>query len=248
MVCKIQSRSNQKVKDLIKNKDDYFFFEGEKLVNDILERNIDIDVLIINENKENTFNTPGKAKINETWLVSESILEKLSSLKEKPDIIAALKLKEKPIDFKKSKVVIALDNIQDPANAGVIFRCAAAFGVDSIAFTGSGVKKNNPKLLRAAQNSIFDIHTQHYDCAESLVKSAEKAGFNIYLTSSHSPNNSITPKEIQKPCLILFGNEGKGLDEFLFTQYPSVTIPQTNKVESLNVGASACIIMSNLPF
>jgi TrmH family RNA methyltransferase len=243
MIYRINSRSNQRVKDLIKKRDQFFFFEGEKLVRDILDMGIEISILIVNEKKEKQLSIPGETVVKETWLVSESVLEKISSLKEKPDFIAILEWQEKPVDFRQSSVVIGLDSIQDPANVGTVFRCAAAFGIDAIALTGISVNLNNSKFLRAAQDSFFKVDYQRFDDVETLIREAEAANFNIYLTSSHDSTYVIAPHHIESPCLILFGNEGKGLDKALFERYPSVKVPQKDKVESLNVGVSACIIM-----
>ncbi|NIM14481.1 MAG: hypothetical protein GTO45_20880 [Candidatus Aminicenantes bacterium] len=245
MIYRIRSRSNQRVKDLIKKRDEYFFFEGEKLVNDILERGDEIAILIINENKEDQLNIPAGAVIDDTWVVSETVLEKLSSLKEKPDFIAVLESREKLIDFRESKVIIGLDSIQDPANAGTVFRCAAAFGIDAIAFSGAGVSLTNTKFLRAAQDAFFDMNYQRFPDVEALIEAAKQANpaLKVYLTSSHFPGEALGPHQIEFPCLILFGNEGKGLERDLFKKYPFIRIPQAGKVESLNVGVSACIIM-----
>ena len=243
MIYRINSRSNQRVKELIKEKDQYFFFEGEKLVRDILHMGIEISLLIVNEKKENKLPVPKKTVVKETWVVSGTVLEKISSLKEKPDIIAVLEWQEKPIDFHQAAVVIGLDSIQDPANVGTIFRCAAAFGIDTIILTGISVNLNNSKFLRAAQDSFFKVDYQRFADVETLIREAEAANFNIYLTSSHDSSYVIAPHHIERPCLILFGNEGKGLDKALFERYPSVKILQKDEVESLNVGVSACIIM-----
>lgn len=243
MIYRINSRSNQRVKDLIKKKDQYFFFEGEKLVRDILGKGIEISLLIVNKTKENQLPIPGETVVRETWVVSETVLEKISSLKEKPDFVAVLAWQEKPVDFRQSSVVIGLDGIQDPANVGTIFRCAAAFGIDAIALTGISVNLNNSKFLRAAQDSFFKIGYQRFKDVEALIREAEAADFNIYLTSSHDSTYVIAPHHIESPCLVLCGNEGKGLDQALFERYPSVKVPQKNNVESLNVGVSACIIM-----
>jgi len=140
-------------------------------------------------------------------------------------------------------VVIGLDSIQNPANVGTIFRCAAAFGINAVALAGISVNLNNSKFLRAAQDSFFKVDYQRFGDVEALIREAEAANFNIYLTSSHDSSNVIAPHHIESPCLILFGNEGKGLDKELFERYPSVKIPQEAEVESLNVGVSACIIM-----
>lgn len=247
-IFRITSRSNQRVKDLLEKKDQYYFFEGEKLVGDILRKRMMVDTLIIHETKESQLSIPA-GNVKEVWYVNENVLNKISTLKETPDFIAVLELPEKVIDFEKVDIVIALDNIQDPANAGTVFRCAAAFGVDAIAFSGACVKPTNPKFLRAAQNAFFETCFQHFETIEQLMRKAEKAGLNIYLTSSHDiPGavGSLLPEQVQFPCLILFGNEGQGLPGEFFLRYPSIRVSQTDNVESLNVGVSACIIMYEL--
>lgn len=247
-IHRITSRSNPRVKDLLEKRDHYYFFEGEKLVRDILQRRMKINILVIHEAKESQLAIPAKA-VGETWYVNESVLKKLSSLKETPDFIAVLELEEKHIDFRQGRVIIGLDSIQDPANAGTVFRCAAAFGMDAVAFSGACVKPTNPKFLRAAQNAFFETDFQHFATIEELVGKAEKAGLNIYLTSSHDIQGTvgtIGPEQVRFPCLILFGNEGQGLSEEFFLRYPALRVSQTDKVESLNVGVSACIIMHEL--
>jgi tRNA G18 (ribose-2'-O)-methylase SpoU len=245
VIYRIRSRFNQRVKDLIKKRDEYFFFEGGKLVNNILERGDEIAILIVNENRENQLIIPPGAVVDDTWVVSETVLEKLSSLKEKPDFIAVLEVREKLVDFKRSEVIIGLDSIQDPANVGTVFRCAAAFGIDAIAFSGFGVSLTNTKFLRAAQDAFFDMNYQWFPDVETLIEEARQANpaLKFYLTSSHFPRKALVPHQIEFPCLILFGNEGRGLEHKLFRKYPFIGIPQAGKVESLNVGVSACIIM-----
>ena len=246
IINRIASRSNPKVKDLVKQKDGYYFFEGDKLVMDILNKGIPIEILLVHEDREATFTAPAKSSIKDTWFVNDNVMTKITTLKERPGFIAVLAMKPGKINFAKSRAVIALDNLQDPANAGTIFRCAAAFGIESVAFSGASVKPSNSKFLRAAQNAFFDVNFQHFDSVESLLKKASSAGLNIYLTSSHASADTVGPKAVRFPCLIVLGNEGQGLPEHLFDKYPSLKIAQTGKVESLNVGVCACIIMHEL--
>ncbi len=248
LIHRITSRSNPRVKDLLEKKDHYYFFEGEKLVEDILRKRINVSTLVIHEAREKQLTIPVEG-VNEVWYVNDSVLKKLSSLKETPDYIAILELKEKPIDFRELKVIIALDSIQDPANAGTVFRCAAAFGMDAVVVCGACVKPTNPKFLRAAQNAFFETQFQHFETMDDLLGKAEKAGLNIFLTSSHNIAGAVgvkEPGEVRFPCLVLFGNEGQGLPGEYFRRYPTLRVSQTDKVESLNLGISACIIMHEL--
>lgn len=242
----IQSRSNFRVKDLIKKRIKYYFFEGQKLARDLLERGIPIDVLIIHEKEARNWNIPKSADIKETWYVSEMVLTKISELKDTPAAIAVVSFSGRSIDFNAARVVIAADNLQDPGNAGTLFRCAAAFDVDGIVFTGSSVHFNNHKFIRAAQNTLLEVPHMRFEHVDDLIAQAEQAGLNIYLTSSHGTGDSVAPGEIHAPALIVFGGEGRGLDDTLLSKYKTVRIPQSGKVESLNIGVSACIIMNRL--
>lgn len=242
----IQSRSNFRVKDLIKKRIKYYFFEGEKLARDILDRGIPIDVLIIHEQEARNWDIPKSADIKETWYVSEMVLAKISQLKDTPGAIAVVSFSGQAIDFNSAQVVIAADNLQDPGNAGTLFRCASAFDIDGIVFTGSSVHFNNHKFIRAAQNTLLEVPHTRFEHLDQLIGEAGKTGLNIYLTSSHDNAEPVTPGEIDMPALIVFGGEGQGLDDELLAKYKTVRIPQSRKVESLNIGVSACIIMNRM--
>lgn len=245
MIYRITSRTNQKVKDLLKERGAYFIFEGEKLVRDILKRDIEISKLIIDAREEGYLDITGKP-VQETWYVHETVLKKISLLKEKPNFIAVLKIKKRKINLNRARVVIVLDNVQDPGNAGTVFRCAAAFGVDAIALTGAGVNPANSRFLRAAQTAFFEVDFQEFSDIETLIKRREVKDYNIYITSARASENIVDINEVRFPCMIIFGNEGHGLDKDLFTRFPMLHIPQGEGVESLNVGVSACIIMYEL--
>jgi len=247
MVYRITSRSNPKVKELIKERDNYFIFEGEKLVRDILRRDMEIAKLIINSREEGKLAVSGK-RIREIWYVHPQVLAKISSLKENQDFLAVLKVGKRKINLNKARVVIGIHDVQDPGNVGTIFRCAAAFGIDSIALTGASVNPNNSRFLRAAQTSFFDVNFQEFEDAETLIKKSQAKGYHVYLTSAGFPGSEkpVHFDTICYPCVILFGNEGQGLHTSLLNRFPILSIPQNKSVESLNVGVSACIIMHEL--
>lgn len=239
----ITSRSNPKIKALLKQKESFFFFEGEKLVRDIVARAIPIHILLVDERKEHLIVFPDDKTVKEKWLVSGDVLAKFSNLADVPPVIAVVEWRVQSIDFSRARVVVGFDQIQDPGNAGTVFRCAAAFGIDGVVFSRASVHFNNSKFIRAAQDTLFEVPHQHFATLEKLIETAQQVHMNIYLTSSHTNPKAVLPQQIQTPCLILFGNEGQGLPVELFERYPSVFIPQTGKVESLNVGISACLLM-----
>jgi len=245
MIVQITSRSNPRVKDLLKERDRYFIFEGDKLVRDILARGLNIDKLIVNEDLSGSLDLQGQS-IHETWYVNGAVLDKISQLKEKSNLIAVVRPGSGGIDFKRARTIIGLDGIQDPGNAGTIFRCAAAFGISGIALCGASVNPHNPRFLRAAQTAIFDVPYQFFTRVDDAIGQAECENIGIYLTGAHPQGPMVGFDQVLFPCLVLFGNEGQGLEKRLFSLYPALSIPQEGRVESLNVGVSAGIIMHEL--
>lgn len=245
MIKKITSRSNPQLISFLAEKDQYYLFEGEKLVKDILKKKIPISLLIINSNRQSELNKLPQP-VDRLWLVNDPVLRKLSSLKEKSDFMAAVKIKPIEIDLAREKIIITLDNLQDPLNAGTVFRCAAAFGISAILFSGNCVKPNNPKFIRAAQTSLFQLKFQHFPNLNELLKHTLKLNIQAYLTTSKNSLQNIDIKSIKTPAMIIFGNEGQGLAEELFQRLPAIRISQKDCIESLNVGISACILMHEI--
>lgn len=245
MIREINSRANPYVKALISAKEQYFFFEGKQLVRDLVGKKIPITYLIINKNRE-AQSKDLHQMAEEVWLVSDPVISKLSSLKTPSDYLAVISYRSPEIKLEQESVIIALDRIQDPANAGTVFRCAAAFGIGSILFSGDCVKPTNSKFIRTAQTSLFDIRFKHYPDIRDLIRQVRNYQFNVYLTSSKASGRQTEIGSIKKPAMIIFGNEGQGLNAELLDQYPLITVSQMDCVESLNVGISACIIMHEL--
>jgi len=244
MIVEIESRSNARVKEFIKERDESHCLEGEKLVREVLARRVRLEKLIVRADWQANLRL-GEVNAGEIWVVNAAVLAKLSRLKEPAPLIAVLGTDAAGgrLDWRREKIVIALDAVQDPANAGAIFRCASAFGVNAVALCGNSVATTNPKFLRAAQTAFLDVRWQEFADAAKFLRQAEKHGFHVYLTSSHPGGARATFAEVRFPCAILFGNEGGGLAGELFVRYPALAIPHQQRIESLNVAASACIIM-----
>jgi len=239
----ITSDKNTRIKDLLFRKDELFVFEGEKLVMDIMRKEAVPDLLIVNKVHQEVYELVSKKGIP-VWEVTEKVMKKLSSLKNPPSMIAIYEQIPTETSIFRNSMVIAVDTFQDPGNLGSIFRCAAAFGIRSIALVGECVRLTNTKFLRAAQNSVFYPSVKRFDSLEGFLTEAIEKKFNIYLTSSHRTGSSILIKDVMSPAVIVLGNEGRGVNDKFLNEHPVISIRQTDLVESLNAGISGCILMN----
>jgi len=245
MKIEISSRANPRLKELLAARDELFLFEGEKLVRDILARKLAVDKLLVSAAAEKDFPEIA-ATVGEYWLVTPQVLQKVSGLKSPPPLVAVLDLPAAEIDFRCQPITIGLVDVQDPGNLGTVFRCASAFGVSALALAGSCVRPNHPKVVRSAQTALLDVSFQVFPGAEELVAKALAQGAHVYVTGSHPGKASLPLAALERPCLLLFGNEGRGLAPGLLERFPLVRLDQEERIDSLNVAVSACIVMHEL--
>jgi TrmH family RNA methyltransferase len=138
--------------------------------------------------------------------------------------------------------LIVASGLQDPGNLGTIFRSAEAFGAAGIFLIERTVCPYNWRVLRASAGSIFRLPFLQIASAE-LLPMLRTHGIRLLATSSHEgtplPQLSWTP-----PLAIFIGNEGAGVSPELMRQIDEiVAIPQASRVESLNAGVAASIVL-----
>ncbi len=140
--------------------------------------------------------------------------------------------------------VLALDEIQDPGNLGTLIRSAIAFGVDAVMLTEGSVEPYNPKVIRASAGLVFAVPIISKKRAAFSAEFAN--GWTIYATTGQPQARSYREVEYAGPCVIVLGNEGRGISEALLQgcKVQPLTIPMTEAVESLNVAISGSIVLA----
>ncbi len=241
-ILTINSCTNSKIKEILRLKEDYFFFEGEKLVNDIINTDKNIYCLLIEENFFNKITQLPPCLIIKS---SKEIMKKVSSHKSPPKIIAIIKDFKIGFNIKQCRKIILLDNIQDPGNLGTIFRSAAAFDIDLIVLANNSVKLNNSKFIRAAQDSILKVPALRTNDIEDFIKNLPE-NFYIYNFSPHNKKESIKLSQVKSPSLLIFGSEGQGLSKYILNKNQTITIKQSKNIESLNLSVAVSIAMFSL--
>jgi TrmH family RNA methyltransferase len=229
-----------------------FFVEGILHVGEALEAGWDIDTLLFCSNRlKSDF---GKGLITAATLngvnvvpVSDKVFEAIAE-KDNPQGIAALvhqkfgSLK----DLSDCKLVVALISPQDPGNVGAILRTVDAAGADGLILIDGGVDPFHPTSVRASMGTIFWKPIVVASFQEFLDwKGAD--GFRVVGTSAHSKLEYQDARLDERPTVLLFGSEQKGLaPEQVAGCDIMISIPMHGRASSLNLAVSVGILLFSL--
>lgn len=186
------------------------------------------------------------AQVRQIGTVAERQLATLSTLKTAHDVIAVVQLPEKRVDVWTVERLIAFDGLQDPGNVGTGLRSALAFGIDYAWLSHNSVDVYSPKVLRASAGAIFSFSgAEHVDLAARL----QEAGRRGYAIFGLDADRGVDVRKLQ-PCsryIVVVGSEGRGLSAEVGAAISHwVRVPIDRRVESLNAGVAAGIVLYEL--
>ncbi len=142
-----------------------------------------------------------------------------------------------------SKTLLVLDQISDPQNIGAIFRIAAAFNVFAIIVQDRRTPPLAGALAKAAVGCVEVIPCVPVVNIARSITTLKEAGYHCTGLTGEASVQLPYLKEIEKVALVL-GAEGSGLRSLVAKTCDSlVTIPISNRVESLNVSTAAAIAL-----
>mgnify|MGYP004531944231 CR=1 FL=1 len=142
-----------------------------------------------------------------------------------------------------SPLVMVLEDLQDPGNAGTIFRTGEGAGVSGVFLTKTCVDITNPKVIRSTMGSIYRMPFLYVEDVVSLKTELEQKGIRTFAAHLKG-KNSYDQESYQGGTAFLIGNEGNGLTEEAAEAADClIRIPMCGQVESLNAAMAAGILM-----
>jgi TrmH family RNA methyltransferase len=141
-------------------------------------------------------------------------------------------------------LVVVLDGLQDPGNAGAIVRAAEAFGATGAIFLKGTVSPYNPKTLRASAGSLFRLPVMHGMDAECVRAVLVESGMRLFaaVPARNGCARAIGDADLTAGCGLIIGNEAHGVSLEWLSAAEQVSIP-TVGVESLNAAMAAGILL-----
>lgn len=138
--------------------------------------------------------------------------------------------------------LIALDNVTNPQNVGMIIRSVGASPMDGIILPRKGCAALGPLVIKASAGSLFKTPIYHCDSIASGLDCLKQKGFRVYGLDLKGRQNLL---QMQAPdsAVFILGNESEGLSQEAKQRLDeSLLIPMNREVESLNVAVTAALI------
>jgi TrmH family RNA methyltransferase len=139
-------------------------------------------------------------------------------------------------------LIFVLETVEKPGNLGAILRTADAAGVTAILVCDPQTDLFNPNVIRASLGTVFTNRVCVASSAESLDWLREN-GFSIYSASLAAKNWYHQIRYADRSAIVM-GSEAYGLSDFWLEKSDTlIKIPMYGRVDSLNVSASAAVLM-----
>lgn len=236
MIKEIKSRQNEQIKEVAKLSNPSFRKEAKKfkvegfhMFEMAKDSNQLLEVYTLKEIKGLDAKIP-------QFIVSEEVLEKISSTKAPQGIVSVCKFKEeKPIESDK---VLYLDDISDPGNLGTILRTALAFGFNDVILSKNCCSIYNEKALQASQGAIFILNI----VSDKNLSGLKAKDYEIIATEIKGSISleKVSPKS---KFVLVLGNEAHGVSEQVLKQADKRVRIDIKNIESLNVAIAGAIAM-----
>lgn len=145
-----------------------------------------------------------------------------------------------------AKRIAVLDDVENPANVGAIFRSAAALGMDAVLVSATCADPLQRRAIRVGVGTVFQIPWTYLeeDTVQSIVTLQKLGFYTVAMALRHdtlSIENSVLQE--QNKLAVVLGNEGFGLpEETIAACDATVKIPMRHGVDSLNVAAASAVI------
>ncbi|MDF1755673.1 MAG: RNA methyltransferase [Verrucomicrobiales bacterium] len=143
---------------------------------------------------------------------------------------------------------VTCPEIADESNLGAIIRTAAALGASGMVLQKDrGADVYSRKAIRTSSGAVFRFPVYEVADLESEIRQLKKSEFTVLATALRNESVALHEVPLRRNTLVMFGPEKDGLSEtWLKLCDTTVEIPMANGMDSLNVAASAAIVLYQL--
>ena len=228
--------------------DNSFIADSPKVVNILLESDIEIkSILATQEYYEEFEELVASKEISRLYVVDKKEMQNIVGHKVHHNCMAhGFRPKQTPLSELGDNIIM-LDAITSTENIGSIARSAAALGVNSYLLPSDAPHPYSRRSLRVSMGHISKLKYNVYQDVFATIKELQSAGYKIFAAEVDSNAVKLQDVVVPKKWVILMGHEGKGLSQEIIDVCDTcVEIEMSGEVRSFNVGVAASILMYHL--
>ena len=192
----------------------------------------------------------------ELWTVTPELMDRIAPTETPSGLLAAVEIPSYRLpsppyggDF----LLLCLDDVADPGNAGTLIRSADAAGAAGVLMLG-GVDPWNPKVVRASMGSCFHLPVvvapaagrqdgAGAGAAEASIAALKAAGVRIAVAHPRA-EAALWDTDLRGPLALVLGNEAHGIGPTMLAAADVlVSIPNYGRAESLNVAQAGTVLL-----
>jgi 23S rRNA (guanosine2251-2'-O)-methyltransferase len=144
------------------------------------------------------------------------------------------------------RIVLVLDQISDPHNAGAILRTAAAFGVAAVVVQDRNAPSESGVLAKAASGALDTVPYIEVVNISRALEELEKLGF-WRIALAGDGEQPLAEAKTGGDIALVLGSEGSGIRRLVREHCDAAAfIPINSSMESLNVSNAAAVALYEL--
>ena len=147
---------------------------------------------------------------------------------------------------KNKKIIVMLDNINDPHNLGAILRSADVFEAAGIVLPKHNSVSLNATVAKTSAGAINYVPVAVVFNINQAIKTLKEEGYWIVSTDG-SATIDYSSIKYDFPVVVVIGSEGKGVSPLVLKNSDYIVkIPQFGHVNSLNASVAAGILLAEV--
>ena len=223
---------------------DVVLLDGDHLVAEALDAAVRLE-LLLTDGRAGALAARAQASGAVVYECSGSVLEAASPVRTPSGVVALAKWRPASVDEAlqgAEALVLALCDVQDPGNVGSAIRSADALGATGVLVLDGTAHPAGWKALRGSMGSVFRLPIG-VGTLDEATRAARRRGLQIAATVA-AHGTPADKADLRSPTILLLGNEGAGLSDAAVSHATArVTIPMRGRVNSLNVAATAALLL-----